>query len=227
MTDWISTKDRLPPAEVEVLVCTDDRNTPVTALALHKTEQFWCNAVGTGNVHDIEDVTHWAWMPTPAMCAGTPRSENHGMTNTPTYGVWVNMRRRCYDPKHPDFKHYGGRGINVCDEWRDSFLKFYEDMGEKPRKLQIDRIDNDGDYCKENCRWTTPSINLTNRRNTSRKYPYLQKKKTVYYFVKRVDGKIKWIRLGPDADWKNIKPIYEKMRREHEGVSVYPALDPG
>lgn len=77
----------------------------------------------------------------------------HGMTQTKTYRVWVNMKVRCYDENSQYFHLYGGRGIKVCDRWFNSFEAFLEDMGEKPENLSISRIDTNMGYSKENCEW--------------------------------------------------------------------------
>ncbi len=89
----------------------------------------------------------------------------HGLGKSVECRAWHNMIERCYDKEHPAFKDYGGRGIAVCDRWRQSFLLFYEDMGPRPSgKMSLDRIKNHLGYSKENCRWATWTTQHRNRR---------------------------------------------------------------
>lgn len=85
-----------------------------------------------------------------------------GGKRSPTYSVWVGMKRRCKDAAFKDFPKYGGRGIKVCERWDGSFIAFLEDMGERPsRGHQIDRLNPNLDYEPGNCRWATALENLT------------------------------------------------------------------
>lgn len=95
------------------------------------------------------------------------RMTKHGMKRTSEYNSWVSMKMRCLNPKNPSYKNYGGRGIKICDEWINSFEKFYADMGSKPTpQHSIDRIDVNGGYCFSNCKWSTAKEQSVNKRNS-------------------------------------------------------------
>ena len=99
---------------------------------------------------------------------GNPK---HGLyrDNAALFNVWQTMKSRCENPNRTKYKDYGGRGIKVCDEWHKASKFVLWALSHGYRKgLQLDRVDNDGDYCPENCRFVTPKENSRNRRNTKR-----------------------------------------------------------
>ena len=100
------------------------------------------------------------------------RNTTHGLKGIRLYEVWKNMKKRCCNPNMKIYKYYGGRGIKVCDEWRNSFQAFYDwamANGYNPSaprgETTIDRIDVNGDYCPKNCRWVSIAEQQRNKRN--------------------------------------------------------------
>lgn len=90
-------------------------------------------------------------------CSKMEPHTKHNMCHTKEYEIWKGILRRCYNKNSKSYKNYGGRGIKVCDSWKNSFENFYRDMGSCPTNtyMSIDRIDNDDDYKPSNCKWST------------------------------------------------------------------------
>lgn len=102
-------------------------------------------------------------------CGCRPSNYKHGMKHTPEYMAWADMKRRCYTPTAGNFHDYGGRGITVCDRWRESFAAFYADVGPRPSPHHsIDRKNVHGNYDPDNVRWATTQQQNSNRRDSNR-----------------------------------------------------------
>jgi len=109
----------------------------------------------------------------------------HRMRGTREYTSWRAMKERCSNKNNKMYSRYGGRGIAVCDRWKNSFENFIKDMGKKPfQKAQIDRIDNDGNYEPENCRWVSCEENNRNKSNVK-----LTEEIALYIRLSRKSGK--------------------------------------
>ena len=135
------------------------------------------------------------------------RSTTHGMSELPEYGVWQDIKKRCFNRRHKFWDYYGGRGITICAEWKDSFKTFYADMGKRPFKgAEVDRELNDGDYTPSNCRWVTRIVNMRNTR-FNRVIEYDGESRCIAEWAElyNIKAKMLWDRL--DAGWEMGKAL--------------------
>lgn len=132
-------------------------------------------------------------------CIRSDAHKTHGMTGTPEFLAWYGMKSRCYNENTTDYNIYGGRGIEVCKEWRDDFSAFFSHVGKRPSpNHSIDRINTDGNYEPGNVRWETATIQSRNQRipknNTSgAKGVYFRKKTKKFAVVITVNKRVIYI----------------------------------
>lgn len=135
--------------------------------------------------------------------SNVPKHLRHNMHGTATYRCWADMLRRCYSEKSSSYPNYGGRGVTVCEEWRD-FRNFLADMGVRPEGMSLDRIDPEGNYEPGNCRWADRN---TQARNTRLRAANKSGVHGVWWYAERNAYKAcihrggKLIHLGQTADF--------------------------
>lgn len=134
----------------------------------------------------------------------------HGMSKSRLYRIWTSMKTRCYNEHDTNYQHYGARGIGMCEEWRSDFVSFYDwamDTGydeSAPRgQYTIERIDNDGPYSPENCRWATIKEQENNKSNN-------------IHVV--VDGEIKTLKQWCDETGRNYANEKKAHQRRRKGI---------
>jgi len=149
-------------------------------------------------------------------CGKIKARATHGQRHKPIYGKYYKMLDRCYSPKNPYYKNYGGRGITVCDEWRHSFEAFYKwslENGYNPDVkgvlLSLDRIDNNKGYSPDNCRWATPKVQQNNKRSNVY-YSFKGKAYTLAQFVDEYNITSKAFFVKKLKKGKTLEQIYEE-----------------
>lgn len=164
---------------------TFGRLTVVEQLPTKDGRAMWHCVCECGGTNDVASCTLKAGLTRSCGCLRREMTgdahRTHGLSKSPEHDTWCHIKGRCYNPKTKQFKDYGGRGIVVCERWRNSFEAFLEDMGPKlSPELEIDRKENSGNYscgrCEEcvrngwdaNCRWTTKEVNNNNKRSNVR-----------------------------------------------------------
>ena len=111
--------------------------------------------------------------------------KDHGMTNTKEFKTWAGIKIRCYNKNYKSYNYYGGKGVTMCNRWLNSFRNFLEDMGFAPtNKHSIDRIDSNGNYEPNNCKWST-LIEQANNKSNNKFYEYNGEIKSVPYFSRK------------------------------------------
>lgn len=133
------------------------------------TRQIWLCRCSCGREREIR--RDYLLIGKLARCAcvpwnGTRFVHGHSRDSSHTYSSWAGAKARCLNPRNKKFPNYGGRGITICDEWRNSFQAFLAYMGECPEGHTLDRINNEGNYEPGNCRWATQKVQQRNRRDT-------------------------------------------------------------
>lgn len=136
-----------------------------------------------------------------------------GRIHRPEYRIWMSMRQRCNNPKNKAYKNYGGRGIKICDRWdgKGGFDNFIKDMGDT-NGLTLDRIDVNGDYCPENCRWATRHEQNINKRNNS-PHPCVFEDRGRFGVKVRVAGKT--IRKVGFSTQTEAEAVLNQIRQEY------------
>lgn len=136
----------------------------------------------------------------------------HEMYGTRTYKSWQAMKNRCLNKNCIEYNNWGGRGITVCNEWL-KFKNFYRDMGNRPEDKSIDRINNNGNYCKNNCKWSTQKEQTNNKRNNCFLL-YMGKTKTISQWSVFLNIKYTTIWWRIRKGWKTEKALNNKPNKK-------------
>ncbi len=157
-----------------------------------------------------------------AIMSATFRIHGHTRPKTPEYLAWRHMKHRCDNPADKGFADYGGRGIRVCRRWHQSFPTFLADMGLRPSPLhQLDRINNDGHYTPNNCRWATKQEQMNNTRR-NRRLTWQGRTQTMIQWAR--EQRMPWPALQRrlNAGWSVEKALTHPLRADKRRSKAYP-----
>lgn len=166
---------------------------------------IWVCVCHCGSVFTLSSRQIMHKKPRSCGCLGGAAS-THGMSHTKVFRIWAGMINRCTKPNNTNFIHYGGRGITVCDEWKTSFEAFYRDMGDPPKGKTLDRINNDGHYSKENCRWVDRKEQSNNTRQNNL-VTYLGNTQTITQWAETLGIHVNTLRHRIKK-WPNIDDVF-------------------
>lgn len=189
----------------KIIDITGQKFNMLTVLSFSKRENgrsYWMCKCDCGNIVERNSNSFKSNMTKSCGCLAMKACKivrkTHGLSKSRTYTIWQGMRNRCNDENYKNYNNYGGRGIRVCDRWMESFENFYEDMGNRPNEMSLDRKDVNGNYCKENCKWSTSKEQNNNRRNNH----YIEYK-----------GEIKTIQQWADEFNLKYKTLYDRITK--------------
>lgn len=152
----------------------------------------------------------------------TSKRNNHGLVKTKEYSIWASIIQRCTNPKNIDYKNYGGRGINIYNEWKNNFTSFYNYLenviGLKTEGMSLDRINNDGNYEPGNIRWANSVTQARNRRirsNNKSGYTGVHFCKKTNKYISLISINRKQVYIGSFDCPKKASDEYEKYKKTH------------